>query len=245
MPILDGTQEEIGRGAQAAVYSCHGYAYKVYNKEYPAEWIRGELQIQDEINKTSLPVVSYYETKEPNIIQMDLISGITLGDRILKEKYEHGVDDLIGLQKRIHTFKSLNLPSLNACSANDLTKLPVDQSAKDRALKILDRIPDKQHLLHLDFHFLNVMYTGSQYYIIDWVNARIGNPIYDYARNYVIMNEFADQIGRTYLSRITEDPAIDTENLTEAIYVMALLRLMDVPSNKTLELIRDVERRIS
>ena len=35
--IFDGTQKEIGKGAQAKVVFYHGYAYKIYDKSYPTE----------------------------------------------------------------------------------------------------------------------------------------------------------------------------------------------------------------
>ena len=39
---FDGSQKKIGKGAQAEVLLYHGFAYKVYNKSYPAEWIAFE-----------------------------------------------------------------------------------------------------------------------------------------------------------------------------------------------------------
>lgn len=39
---FDGTQKEIGKGAQAKVLSYQGFAYKVYEESYPAEWIAFE-----------------------------------------------------------------------------------------------------------------------------------------------------------------------------------------------------------
>lgn len=43
---FDGTQKIIGKGAQAEVLLYHGFAYKVYNKSYPAEWIAFEKKQQ-------------------------------------------------------------------------------------------------------------------------------------------------------------------------------------------------------
>lgn len=244
MSVFDGSQKEIGRGAQAVVFSYKGFAYKVYNSEYPKEWIRGELLIQGEINKTSLPVAKYYETDEPNIIKMDLIHGITLNDRMQKKKYENGVEDIISLQKEVHRFTEINLPAFKTCAANDILELQLEQEKKNRALKFLEDIPEKKNLLHLDFHFLNIMYADAQYYIIDWVNARIGHPIYDYARTYVIMNEVAYHLSQKYLSLIVEDRCIDTSDLKKAIYVMALLRIRENFNDKTLELIKSMENEL-
>lgn len=241
MSFFDGSQKEIGRGAQAVVFSYKGFAYKVYNNEYPKEWVRSELLIQGEINKTSLPVVKYYETDEPNIIKMDLINGMTLGDRIRKEKYKNSVEDIISLQKEVHRFTEINLPAFKTCATNDILGLQLEPEKKNRALKFLEDIPDKENLLHLDFHFLNIMYADAQYYIIDWINARIGNPIYDYARTYVISNEFAYRLSKKYLSLIVKDRCIDTSDLKKAIYVMALLRIRENSNYKTLELIKSME----
>lgn len=245
MTIFDGSQKEIGKGAQAVVYYYNGFAYKVYKNDYPIEWIRNEIFIQGEINKTNLPVIQYYETDESNIIKMDFIKGITLGDRLLKEKYKNGVDDLIKLQKEVHMITDINLPSMKYHALNDIKLLQIDQYKKDMALKFLEDMPDKKSLLHLDFHFLNIMYSNEKYYIIDWINAKIGNPIYDFARSYVIMNEYVFRLSRKYLSLITKDKSIDTTSIKKAIYVMALLRLKENRSEKTLELIQTLENEFA
>lgn len=71
---FDGTQKLIGKGAQAEVFSYHGFAYKVYNESYPAEWIAFEKQ-QKAVNKAGLSPVKYYDTDDPHIIKMDLVQG--------------------------------------------------------------------------------------------------------------------------------------------------------------------------
>ncbi len=40
--IFDGSEKLIGKGAQASVLQYHGFAFKVYNESYPAEWIAFE-----------------------------------------------------------------------------------------------------------------------------------------------------------------------------------------------------------
>ena len=244
MTIFDGSQKEIGKGAQAVVYYYNGFAYKVYKNDYPIEWVRNEILIQDEINKTNLPLIQYYETEEPNVIKMDFINGVTLGDRILKEKYKNGVEDVIKLQKEIHMITDVNLPSMKYCAINDIKLLQIDPYKKDIAFKFLEEIPDKKSLLHLDFHFLNIMYSKEKYYIIDWINAKIGNPIYDFARSYVIMNEYVFRISQKYLSLITKDKSIDSTNLKKAVYVMALLRLRENLNERTLILIKNLENEL-
>ena len=245
MLIFDGSEKEIGRGAQAVVFYYNGFAYKVYKDDYPKEWIHNEFLVQDEINKTNLSVVRYDVTEDPNIIKMDFINGMTLADRMVKEKYKNGVKDIIELQKKVHIFTGLDLPTFKPLAIRAVNSLQIDQQKKGRALKFLDDIPDKNSLLHLDFHFLNIMYAKEKYYIIDWVNARIGNPIYDFARSYVILNEFVFRISRKYLSLIIKDKDIDTTNLRKAIYIMALLRLRENRHEKTLGLIESLDEELA
>lgn len=72
---FDGTQKEIGKGAQAKVLSYQGFAYKVYKESYPAEWISFEKKQQQAINKAGLSSVKYYDTDDSHIIKMDLLEG--------------------------------------------------------------------------------------------------------------------------------------------------------------------------
>ncbi len=246
MSFFDGSQKEIGRGAQAVVYEYKGFAYKVYKDEYPKEWIKGEIQIQCEINRTGLPVVHYEKTEEPNIIKMDLIRGITLADRMQKQKYKTGLEDLLQLQKKVIAITNTQLPTLKSFAAYDFHRLQVSQDRKNRALNYLEEIGEQSNLLHLDFHFLNIMFADEKYYIIDWINARRGNPIFDYARSYVIMDEFANRLSRKYLTLIHKEREIDKTDIKKAIYVMALLRLNENQSGeKTMKLIDAVESELA
>lgn len=235
--MFDGSQKEIGRGSQAIVYYKDGFAYKVYNHDYPPEWIDYEILLQNEINKTCLRAVKYYKTDDPYITRMDFIDGITLGDRMRNEKYKRGIEDLIALQKQVNAIKDINLHSLKSFFENDIKNLLVEEDVKGRALNYLNEIEDKNNVCHLDFHLLNIMYSKEQYYIIDWINARLGNPIYDYARTYVILYEFAYRLSQKYLSLILKDKMMDTRDINKAIYVMTLLRIKESGNIKLQELL--------
>ena len=51
---FDGSEKLIGTGAQAKVYLYKGFAYKVYNQTYPAEWISFEKEQQKAVNKAGI-----------------------------------------------------------------------------------------------------------------------------------------------------------------------------------------------
>lgn len=236
--LFDSTKREIGVGKQAKVYYWNGFAYKIYDFAYPTNWIDYEIQIQNEINKTSLSTVKYYKTDNPRITKMDYIDGITLGDRMIKEKYKQGIEDLILLQNQVHLVENINIPNIKITYENEIKCLDLEIEKKKIALHFLSDIEEKHNLCHLDFHMLNVMYSYEKYYIIDWINAKLGNPIFDYARTYVILYEVAYRLSQKYLTLLKKDKKIDIKDINKAIYIMAILRTKESNSEKLNQLIQ-------
>lgn len=228
----------IGAGTQATVYYREGYAYKVFKEGYSEEWISYEKSIMDLVSKMGLPIPKCYPYEDTHVIKMDYIKGITLAERMRKEKYKQGVEDLISLQKTIFPCYCDAIPSFLNHAWTEIEKLEGLEAEKRKALEYLKVIEDKKCLLHLDFHFLNVLFTESGYRVIDWVNAKIGNPVYDLARTYVILNEKAYRAGRKYVSLLKKDKELDLKDLDKAVLVMALLRLKEEDSERTRELVR-------
>lgn len=234
--IFEAEKKQIGVGKRAVVYFYDGFAYKVYKPPYPTEWVQYEIETQQKLCKTSLPVVRYFKTEDPYIIKMDYLEGITLGERIKTQRYKQGVEDLIRLQKEIHSAENTALPKITERFFTRLEKVNFDDTHKALAIKCLKEIEDKNHLCHLDFHFNNIMFSNDQYYIIDWVDAGVCNPILDFARTYVILYEYANRMSQKYLSFIKKDKSIETKNIDKAIYLMALLRTAEGAGPKVYEL---------
>lgn len=232
-------RKEIGKGRQATVYLWNGFAYKVYNEDYPLPWVDFEMRIQKQISQTALPVAKYYTTDCPRIIKMDYIPGITLSERILKEQYQYGVKDLLCLQKQIHCIDNVDLPHLRKSLEPEISGLNCAEEQKAKALKYLSEIEDANTLCHLDFHPSNIISHNDMYYIIDWINARLGQPIFDYARTYVILFEAACELAEQYKSMLksTSDAFNDVLQLEKAIYIMALLRVAEMNGSKVCELL--------
>lgn len=241
---INSNYQIIGKGKQATVVTDGIFAYKVFNDNYPLEWIQYEFDIQSEINKTQLPIIKYHSICDTNCIKMDYIMGDTIGKMLQTSQLKNGVEILIDLQKQIHVYHELNLPCFKQDALDLINDIDVSREYKELFISILNCIDDKNNLLHLDFHFLNIMFD-NQYIIIDWVNAKLGNPIYDYARSYVIMNEYVFRLGSKYKTLIKKDKLIDTEYLDEGIYIMSILRLREEKSNRTITLINDLYQVLS
>lgn len=230
----------IGEGKMAKVYLCDGFAYKCFRKDYPRDWIEYEKSVQDKICKTDLPVVHYYDSEYPNSIKMDYIDGVTLVDR-MRAKYPDGITDMISNFPQIHRIKGLDLPRLKSYVADEINKLAdSDALIKENALSLLDELPDGDCLCHCDYHFLNLMYSREKYYIIDWISAKCGNPLFDCARTYVIAYEFAYRLSPKVRKGLINLYDFDEGEFDKAVYTMAVHRLTEYDDRKVRELISGI-----
>lgn len=230
---FDGSQKIIGKGAQAEVLLYHGFAYKVYNQSYPAEWIEFEKQQQQAVNKSGLCPVKYYDTDESYIIKMDLVEGDQLEKSVPKAP-EEGFKLLAKVFRFVHEADASNttIPTLIATAG-----LMLSDEEKSEVLPAIERLTQKYKscICHLDMHFLNIMIPNDtalvadkiNYTIIDWMNSRVAPPVFDYARTYVIFNEFAKEALEFYKAAVWPDIqalGISEEDFFEAVKVCTVLR---------------------
>ena len=230
---FDGTQKLIGKGAQAEVLLYHGFAYKVYKETYPAKWIDFEKHQQQAVNRAGLCPVKYYDTDEPHIIKMDLVKGEQLEKSVPKSP-EQGFKLLARAFRFVHEAdaKGTTIPPLSATAG-----LMLDEEEKPEVLPVIERLSEKYKscICHLDMHFLNIMIPNDaelvadkiNYTIIDWMNARLAPPVFDYARTYVIFDEFAKEAVEFYRATVWEDVlslGITKDDFYEAVKVCTILR---------------------
>ena len=231
--IFDGSQKIIGKGAQAEVLLYKGFAYKVYKESYPAEWIAFEKEQQKAVNKSGLCPVKYYDTEDPHIIKMDLVTGDQLEKSVPKSP-EQGFALLARAFRFVHKADAISttIPLLSETAG-----LMLSDEEKSQVMPVIERLSQKYKICicHLDMHFLNIMIPDDaeliadkiDYTIIDWMNARLAPPVFDYARTYVIFNEFAKEVLDIYKTAVWPDLLsldISEEDFFEAVKVCTILR---------------------
>ncbi|MBR5057134.1 MAG: aminoglycoside phosphotransferase family protein [Clostridiales bacterium] len=224
---FDGSQALIGKGAQADVFRYKGYAYKVYKNTYPAEWIAFEKEQQKAVNQAGLCPIRYYDTDDAHIIKMDLIDGEELEKKVLNG-YIEGFGILADAFRKVHAapIDGIKMPPLIATAGMGLS-----EEEQNKILPIIERLSQKYPscICHLDMHFLNIMLPsdGSEYVIIDWMNSRIAPAVFDYARTYVIFDEFSQEGLAIYKQVIADDIkalGISDEDFQDALTVCAVIR---------------------
>lgn len=224
---FDGSQIIIGHGAQADVIEYYGYAYKLYKNTYPSEWIAFEKGQQKAVNLAGLSPIKYYDTDDDHIIKMDLIKGVMLETK-MKEGFEGGLETIAEAFRRIH---NADISNINMPRMIDTLSYVMTEEEYISAAPIVERLSEKYKscICHLDMHFQNIMFPddGGDFIIIDWMNTRIAPPVFDYARTYVVIEEFVKELIPYYQSAIAEDISklgITDQDMEDAISVIRIIR---------------------
>ncbi len=114
------------------------------------------------------------------------LPGIRLSEWLVKHPWQAGMlaREMGALQARMH---AIEVSGEDARSLGDWRYWPVDPS--EATLAMLDAVSDGiPHLLHLDFHPDNILIAdGKISALIDWTNARAGDPRADLARTAILL----------------------------------------------------------
>ena len=164
---------------------------------------------------------------------MDLVKGDQLEKSVPKAP-EQGFLLLAKAFRFVHKadIGTTTIPPLSATAGLMLT-----DEEKLQVLPIIERLSKKYKscICHLDMHFLNIMIPSDSeliadkinYTIIDWMNARLAPAVFDYARTYVIFNEFAKDALDFYKASVWPDIqalGISEEDFFDAVKVCSVLR---------------------
>ncbi len=63
----------------------------------------------------------------------------------------------------------------------------LSEDEKQRIIHRLSRLPDRKRLCHFDFHPGNIMVSGDQVQVLDWLTACSGDPAADIARTCILL----------------------------------------------------------
>ncbi|MBS3990807.1 MAG: phosphotransferase [Erysipelothrix sp.] len=233
--------KHIGQGKIASVLSDGIFAYKVFPSWYPSECIEDEVKVYNEIEKhTSLHIAKCELLKENHAIKMTLVKGETIAHKMKKEKFPLGIETLIQCQSQIFQYQGLNLEDAFSSFESKISSSSLEYNIKVKALKSLHSIEKSKRLCHFDLHLENIMMSEENIIIIDWVNAKLGNPVMDIARTYVILLQYVKRKANLYLKEICKALDYDTHDVMKAVPLMAALRLLENDANSFHETLKQL-----
>lgn len=210
---VDGC-EIIGRGGFGIVYRLDPETVvKVYREGVSLDQLQEEKRCATTVFLHDLPTAIAYDTvKVGNCYGnvYELLNAVTVGkavceDNSLAEDLGRKMGRLI---KKIHEteIEPGVLPRIS-----DRFRVRIDYieehhlSHEDAELlrQVVDAVPEKDRLVHGDFHEGNVMVQNGELLLIDLDSICIGNPIYDYISSYGLRKlcvNGADKISRQSLN---------------------------------------------
>jgi uncharacterized protein (TIGR02172 family) len=192
--------QPIARGRTADVYDWDaGHILKLFHTWFPFEDVQYELKIARAVNASGVksPMVG-------DLIEVEGRYGLTYervaGESMLAmfRRNLWGVVRYARLFAKLHTqmhekaFEA-DVPRLHEKLQRRISRLDaLPASLKTSLLDALRTLPEADRVCHGDFHPANLLISGNDANIIDWIDASRGNPLADVARTSIILRGAAE-----------------------------------------------------
>ncbi len=188
--------ELIGRGGNGSVYRLDEETIlKLYNKGTSLDKIAREKKYATAAFKEGVPCAIAYDTvriDDQYGIVFELLNAVTIGRCISTdpERLPELGRDMGRLMRQIHgtSIPEGDLPGINDKLYEWIDYIEENYLEHEDAELLRDvvrAVPEKDTLLHLDFHEGNVMLQDGEMVLIDLDDVCTGNPIYDLCSYYV------------------------------------------------------------
>ncbi len=182
--------EIIGRGANGEVYRVDSEnVIKVFQKTAPLEEIDRERTLAQESLLAGIPTAISYSVVMADDrygIMFEMINADTLSNMLKNnpDRYDELSGKYVELYKKIHKTEVDRecFPSVKELYADSITDCESwyseDEIAALRAL--VDSVPDRNTMIHGDYHPNNVMFQDDELILIDMGDVSYGHPIFDF-----------------------------------------------------------------
>ena len=193
----------IAQGRTAEIFAWdNNHILKLYRDWCPSDWVEYEARIAHAIYNAGIP-----SPGPGDIVEVDGRRGLIYqkldGISMLQDMNSRPwmllkhARSLAELQVKINQQSVTGLPSYGDRLRYDIRHTPhLSEALRNKALAVLDVLPDGQNVCHGDYHPGNVIITKDGPIVIDWMTASTGNPWADVARTSLILSIGAKAAGK-------------------------------------------------
>ena len=185
----------IGRGGNGEVYRLDAETIlKLYNEGASLDKIAAEKKYATEAFAAGLPCAISYDTVKVGTrygIVFELLHAKTVGELVMSDpaSIPRLGREMGELMRQLHgtAMPEGRLPRMTDKVLGWIDYIEEKNMGKDDAdlmRKVALSIPEKDTLLHCDFHEGNVMIQGEELLLIDLDDICTGNPVYDLSAHY-------------------------------------------------------------
>ncbi len=182
--------EMIGQGANGEVYRVDNEnVIKVFQKTAPLEEIDRERTLAQESLLAGIPTAISYSVVMADDrygIMFEMINADTLSNTLKNnpDRYDELTEKYVSLYKKIHEtpVDKESFPSIKELYKDIITECEPwytpEETARLRAL--VESVPDRDTMVHGDYHPNNVMFQDDDLILIDMGDVSYGHPIFDF-----------------------------------------------------------------
>ena len=248
--------EEIGRGAVGIIYRIDkDNVVKVYQYANALESIQHEREVAKLALILGIPTAISYDVVRVGDSYgsvFELLNATSFSKILAEqpEKMDWCVKEYTDLLKKIHStvVPEGKLPSMKERTVNwaKETRNYLPEEAGDKLLRMVEEIPEDNHMIHGDYHTKNVELQGDEVLLIDMDTLAVGYPILEFSgmynsfRGYGEVNqkvvekfhnfsfetaqEFWQKVLRAYLGTTNENVIREFENKARILSYTRLIR---------------------
>ena len=239
-------------GNVAEVFEYGSCVVKLYKSAAGKPAAFREASIHAVVETLQLPVPMLWGVQQFGNrwgLVLDRVEQSSFAERMLNDPgaVPRHLECAVRLQMRVHTHGAPHLPELNArLAANIAGTGLLDAPRKQALLASLPTMPQGQQLCHGDFHPMNILGEIARPIVIDWGDARRGDPAADVCRSYLLLKLHAPQWAPTYLDAYCETAGMARGSVLDWLPCVAAARLAEaVPgeADRLLEIVNSTRSR--
>ena len=224
-------------GNVAEIFEWGSRIVKLYKSTAAKPAAFREAAIHAAAEAMGLPVSRVWSVQEVGGrwgLVFDRVKQVSFAEQMLNnpDNVPRYLECMVRLHMRIHAQRAVQFAGLNVRLVANIaaTKLLDKRRKRDLLGRIAD-MPDGDRLCHGDFHRMNILGDVSQPVVIDWPDARRGDPAADVCRSYLLMKLHAAEIATTYLDAYCRTTGMARQVVLSWLpYVAAAKLAEEVPS---------------
>lgn len=189
---------QIGEGRTAEIYAWgDNQVLKLFRAETPQETVDYEARIAQIVTEAGIQAPAFGGIVEVNGrrgILYEYIRGASMLKQMQNQPWYifRFARQFAAVHAAVHQGSAPELPSQRERIERRILQAPrLRNEVKRRLLKRLETLPDGDSICHGDFHPDNVLLSPHGPAVIDWTDARRGNPTADLARTTLLLTQSA------------------------------------------------------
>ena len=231
--------EPIGAGKEAEVYLYRpGWVIKLTRWRRDHAPARREDAILRALARTGLAPAAggVVEIASRWGVVMEHVAAPVLAERL---SAPGGVEEvlhvMLSLHRRVHEWAAPSgLPKLKDRLTHNLSgALLLDEPTRRRLLDTIPALPDGDRLCHGDFHPYNILGTGEDARIVDWLDASAADPAADICRTFVLIGSVQPALAERYVDAYCAATGLDRTAVHAWLPVVAAARLAEKVPEET------------